>query len=392
MAPDYYADLQIAPSAEQEVVEAAYRRLAQKYHPDHNPNPDASARMVEINQAYAVLSDPLSRARYDSARHFTEASPHVAEAQPQQAPRQGSTSSPPAPRSPTTPIPRSTAGCSTIWRIGVRLVLVGVLIGCLFVVALAYLLQPRPASNIGGLEATPSVLSLVTPVPRQVLYACVPGVLQHSGPGYDYPALSPLSYGWGVTVYGTTRDWYYLGMDDSGNNLFAPTSTLCNQSVPTLNPPAAPFPTATQVPRIIYQATSPADAPASDSQSFWAGYTRIPEKDMYVCAPTANIRSGPGLNYPIVKTTTDEWHWRVFGKIGEWYYIGYDDQRVDEFMHQSVLCDQPVTPSASKTADTQDIDATARAVQATAAYESQCMIDRISGVRHPVCTPLPKKR
>lgn len=61
----HYQVLQVDPSAESEVVKAAYRRLADKYHPDKNKSPEAAARMAEINAAYAVLGDPLKRALYD---------------------------------------------------------------------------------------------------------------------------------------------------------------------------------------------------------------------------------------------------------------------------------------------------------------------------------------
>lgn len=69
--PDYYRILQVHPRAEREVVDAAYRRLAAKYHPDVSRVADASERMKQINIAYEVLSDPVKRAAYDSARGFT---------------------------------------------------------------------------------------------------------------------------------------------------------------------------------------------------------------------------------------------------------------------------------------------------------------------------------
>jgi hypothetical protein len=65
---DYYRLLQVDPSADQEVVEAAYRRLARKYHPDLNPGDQAGAVMRQLNEAYAVLKDPARRAAYDRER------------------------------------------------------------------------------------------------------------------------------------------------------------------------------------------------------------------------------------------------------------------------------------------------------------------------------------
>jgi hypothetical protein len=60
--------LQVDPSAEQEVVEAAYRRLVRKYHPDVNPAPAAEARMKDLIEAYAIVRDPVRRAEFDRRR------------------------------------------------------------------------------------------------------------------------------------------------------------------------------------------------------------------------------------------------------------------------------------------------------------------------------------
>ncbi len=64
---DYYRILQVHPKAEKEVIDAAYRKLAAKYHPDVSQASDASERMKQINTAYEVLSDPVKRAAYDAA-------------------------------------------------------------------------------------------------------------------------------------------------------------------------------------------------------------------------------------------------------------------------------------------------------------------------------------
>lgn len=62
----HYDSLKVAPDAPAEVVRAAYRVLAQKYHPDRNPgDATAAAAMVVVNEAYRVLSDPELRQQYD---------------------------------------------------------------------------------------------------------------------------------------------------------------------------------------------------------------------------------------------------------------------------------------------------------------------------------------
>lgn len=64
--PTYYDVLQVERDASPERVRAAYRRLAQKYHPDKMPgNANASRAMAAINAAYEVLSDAHRRAEHD---------------------------------------------------------------------------------------------------------------------------------------------------------------------------------------------------------------------------------------------------------------------------------------------------------------------------------------
>ncbi len=65
---DYYKVLQVDPSAEPEIITAAYKRLALKYHPDTNKAPESTRKMQEINVAYRELSDPGARTRYDQER------------------------------------------------------------------------------------------------------------------------------------------------------------------------------------------------------------------------------------------------------------------------------------------------------------------------------------
>ncbi|RYF43907.1 MAG: J domain-containing protein [Comamonadaceae bacterium] len=62
----HYDTLSVAHRADADLVRLAYRRQAQKYHPDKTPGSrDAQLRMAQINEAYAVLSNPARRATYD---------------------------------------------------------------------------------------------------------------------------------------------------------------------------------------------------------------------------------------------------------------------------------------------------------------------------------------
>lgn len=65
---DYYALLHLQPGCSAAEIRSAYRRLARRYHPDLNPSPDAARRMAALNEAYAVLGNPMRRRAYDLAR------------------------------------------------------------------------------------------------------------------------------------------------------------------------------------------------------------------------------------------------------------------------------------------------------------------------------------
>jgi curved DNA-binding protein CbpA len=67
-ALDPYRVLQVVPDAEDEVLHAAFRALAGKYHPDRDATSRAARRMRELNQAYAMVREPALRAAYDSSR------------------------------------------------------------------------------------------------------------------------------------------------------------------------------------------------------------------------------------------------------------------------------------------------------------------------------------
>ncbi len=66
MAKDYYSILGVERNADAAAIKKAYRKLAQKYHPDRNPDDkEAEERFKQITEAYAVLSDPEKRKQYD---------------------------------------------------------------------------------------------------------------------------------------------------------------------------------------------------------------------------------------------------------------------------------------------------------------------------------------
>ena len=67
---DYYEVLGVSKGADDASIKKAYRSLAKKYHPDMNPgDAEAEKKFKEINEAYAVLSDPEKKQQYDQFGH-----------------------------------------------------------------------------------------------------------------------------------------------------------------------------------------------------------------------------------------------------------------------------------------------------------------------------------
>ena len=69
MKRDYYEILGVARDAGVQELKSAYRKLAVRFHPDKNAEPEAAEKFKEASEAYAVLSDPEKRQRYDRFGH-----------------------------------------------------------------------------------------------------------------------------------------------------------------------------------------------------------------------------------------------------------------------------------------------------------------------------------
>ena len=75
---DLNATLQVLPTADQEVINAAFKALALNFHPDRDATRRAADKMAELNSAYAILRDPRARLAFDRSRRATIAGVSVA--------------------------------------------------------------------------------------------------------------------------------------------------------------------------------------------------------------------------------------------------------------------------------------------------------------------------
>ena len=67
---DYYEVLEVSKDATDSEIKRAFRSLARRYHPDKNPeDAEAESKFKEVQEAYAVLSNPDERKKYDMFGH-----------------------------------------------------------------------------------------------------------------------------------------------------------------------------------------------------------------------------------------------------------------------------------------------------------------------------------
>jgi hypothetical protein len=102
-----YQILQVASTADADVIEAAYKSLAKKYHPDRALVPDADERMKELNWAHDILTDPAKRREWDRKHSQQQAVPSANQAP--DSPSPGVSSAPSPAKSPPPPPPPTSA-------------------------------------------------------------------------------------------------------------------------------------------------------------------------------------------------------------------------------------------------------------------------------------------
>ena len=100
-----YKLLQVSENADQEIIQAAWRRLVLRYHPDRSTKPNAREMTQRLNDAYAILGDPVLRAEYDRELRRRTSSSSSGTGQASSRTSQNRPPSPPPPRRASEPEP-----------------------------------------------------------------------------------------------------------------------------------------------------------------------------------------------------------------------------------------------------------------------------------------------
>ncbi len=357
---DYYALLNVKPNANAAQIDAAYRRLMQKYHPTARSSPQTLDRLRDLNEAWRILSDPAQRAAYDRARQEGQAfqpqtTPVNARVVPQTAAAEWNV---PTAKSGSCLV-RSAAALALLfalailgWGLGQQINF-GVWWAQIQQEIRAYVLNDgNPAAKSAQSETT------ATPDPRcrggcetPPAGCVVKGDVEPGGARFFY---LPNDAGYsGVRINLANGDRWFCEVGDAtaaGWTRKAPTET------PTLPPPPE------------------------------ALITNTARKNLVVCMEDAALFQGPGDEFPILQKVESGARVAVTGVNGEWSVVSLPNGVA--YIHSSWLCapTRAAATSAPKlSAPTPAADAITRAANAANAdfkYPAPVLGEPTNGARY----------
>ena len=317
---DYYTLLNVRPDATAVQIDAAYRRLMQRHHPNARSSPQALDRMRDLNEAWRVLSDAAQRAAYDHAR------------------ASGVIYQPPTPVPTLRNVPQASnadfgvrrgTGGTCLVAVAVAFVLVftvGILVwglneqinfGALFNRTIGEYIALLPTGQATPTQVEPQATATPDPRCRDGCETPPPGCVvkgdvETDGSHFFY---LPNDEGYSrVNVDIANGDRWFCALSDAqgaGWSRKAPTET------PTMPPPPEFF-------------TTP-----------------FARRSYTICAENVVLRQGPGDDFPIAQTLAKDARISVTGVNGEWSVIATD--KGTYYVRTDQLC-APPTRAAAPTA------------------------------------------
>jgi uncharacterized protein YgiM (DUF1202 family) len=321
--------LNVKPTATPAQIDAAYRRLMQRYHPNARSSPQTLDRLRELNEAWCVLSDPTQRAAYDRARlegiaYQPQSIPVTVRAMPQSAVADFG-----APHF---------HDRSCLVGIGVAVVLmfaVGILLWGLSQQSNFAAWWGRAQNELGAYlpfgEHTPTSLTEanITPTPDpRCRNGCetppagcvVKGDVEPNGAHFFY---LPNDAGYTqVRMELAKGDRWFCAVSDAQ-------AAGWTRKAPTEPPPPTPPPDAFTTP--------------------------VARRNVVVCADNAALRQGPGNEFPVVQNLAPGARVAVTGINGDWSVVTIENKVA--YIQSALLCTPTRAASAASSALTPDANA-----------------------------------
>lgn len=361
MDRDLYSTLQVDPAAEPEVIQAAYMRLAAKYHPDHNNGPDANERMKAINEAYHILRDPAKRSAYDAKRKLRQTQSNsggqssVGGTNPSTSDYSSRVDPAPNPTYSATPskghIPpycdlcgrKVPTGNVTLYQnIGMILIRrhkrleANLCRSCMSRYSWEMTLVTLFLGWWGPISVLITPLILFNNLGVWMFSLTLPSSFDRAS-GFPKGSWGTVWAAWtviglGLLIVCGTIALSYPSFFPSQTGTIVPTASAALQSVP----------------RSLPQDSGAAVLLPTPTRDILTGFARITVMEKTFCGPNVEIYAGPGYGYRVLDKALPNYSYKVYAVGGDWFYLGQDSSGNHYFINSTSECMPTSIPAPSR--------------------------------------------